>query len=868
MGHISTCGDPSRRSLTGWVQTPRRNGDDVTRPSPLAVLLLLVIMCAGSGILAVSRPSSGPAVSAQSDLCSLFAPAELVPLLGVEPGPGEAWGPFGSGCRWAVANGADAKIQKFPAEYFEDYGGSEGYRELDGIGNYAYFAPDAFGVRASALTGDAGYLVLADASADEAALVDLLRQFVQRSPGPPMLEMPSQPVGTPLPDASAAACHLATPEQVAIATGVDVVPGAASCSWEGDIPGGLFAVYLLDVPLVAFSADDGEPVPELGDQAYLDGFDVLYVRSGERGFSVQVLASGAGLPDTLTAQLAIARAVLDHLAGGTGEPTARPTLTLERALDVLAAAGIPVYEDPADTTPIRAPSEPVSPFRQLRHQVENLARDVSAGGGVPADQIDDLIPMPEDAVPFSYIVAGYVATASTPGAELARELMAGQDFDHPAALWFPTIVPTLFVGELTAAASASAGLASPSPGALAMVARSVVDREARLVAFDPCGDLDRFVGRVFSAVREAILKVVPSIPLVRDAIVWALTKGAGLAADAVKGLLRSIPWLQAARDGVQALALAATVVASLRQWTVPLTATPNRAHHSVAGSVSHVTLSARVDDGPGDLFSGPVRRCAELLGIQLPRGGAPGSTVEWRILDGAFHMAPGWEQDRTVGDTRRVRFSFTMTDEPLRSHEGGSLANAKILVQVVVHRQDVTQVANLIRGLISRAIPEAVWSAITRVLGDPIAKLTALTDPGSVVLVVAEFHGEPRPTPTPTPEPRATPVPPREGSGATFCGLYREMLLWWFGPSRSYWGSKTWFFEILTWLEDMRPHAPADLVWAVDVYDNLYRIHATTSGPEAVVLSVEWASQMPQATAALDSYCGIEPGDIPYRDPF
>jgi hypothetical protein len=114
-------------------------------------------------------------------------------------------------------------------------------------------------------------------------------------------------------------------------------------------------------------------------------------------------------------------------------------------------------------------------------------------------------------------------------------------------------------------------------------------------------------------------------------------------------------------------------------------------------------------------------------------------------------------------------------------------------------------------------------------------------------------------TPPPT-----TPDPER----TEFCRLYHDMLVWWFGESRSYWGSKTWFFEIVTWLEDMRPHAPADLLWAVDVYLNLYKIHATMSGPEAAVRSVEWAAQMGAATSALDAHCGIGPGDIPYRDPF
>lgn len=535
-------------------------------------------------------------------------------------------------------------------------------------------------------------------------------------------------------------------------------------------------------------------------------------------------------------------------------------LTVDDAIDTLAAAGIAVYEEPGATAPIREPAAPVSPFALLGFQVENLVRDAGAGGGVPADRIDDLIPMPEDTVPFSAVLAGYVATAVTPGGRAAAELMADQDLEVTSELWFPSLVLVLFVGEVAGAAETlearDARLDGPT-ARLAVGAGGPSVPDVRLAAADPCGDFSRFLAGTIQRVSDAILSVIPHIPFIGAAIDWALQR----IGDAAKELLGHVPFLTALREGVKLLALAATVVASLRDWPVSVTAAPTAAHHSVGATVEHVTLTAVVDDGPGDLFSDPVRTCAKLLDIELPRGGAPGSAVEWRILAGGEHMAPGLEQDRAIDASLRVRFGFDTADEPQRNHEGGRLASGRVAVEVTVKRQDVAQVRRLIEQVIVGAIPPVVWNAVVGLFGDPIAKLTAWTDPTGRGAATVSYHGEPQPSASPSdePSPSGSPSPspsPSSDPRDAFCSRYRALVAWGRAPTEEEL-SRPWAAYVASAFIDMRPFAPAHLVGSVDVAIETYSTYAIAEEPFNVPLAGPSAARLGDAVIAMHRYCGL-----------
>ena len=554
---------------------------------------------------------------------------------------------------------------------------------------------------------------------------------------------------------------------------------------------------------------------------------------------------------------------------GSGLPAAGPTVTVEDAIDVFADAGIAIFDDTSDTTPIQPVAEPVSPFALLRFQVTNLVRDANAGGGVPADLVDDLIPMPDDTVSFSGILAGYAATATTPGGRLTAELMAGQDLTRVEELWFPAISLALFVGETSAAAAdlaetgagGRAGPAARAPTADLALAVSRAEPRIELAALDPCGQFSNWFAGIIEGVSNAILSVVPRIPFIGAAIEWALKGLAGLAADAIKEVLAHVPFLDALKKGVQALALAVTVVAALRDWPVTVTASPTEAHRTVTFAPNHVTLTARIDDGPGDVIPDAVKSCATLFGVTLPKGGAVGSTVDWRVVAGGYHLAAGLTSDKVVGESRTLKAEADMADEPLTNHERGPLGFGPIRVAVTVHRQDVKQIEQLIKGMITDAIPPVVWNAVVAFTGDPIRKLTAWTDPTGSGALTATYHDEPSPSPSPSddPPPSEEPsasAPPTPDARDQFCTRYRALYTWSLNPTYEEL-SRDWARYLARAFVDMRPFAPANLASSLDHVIAAYTLYAEVDDPVNVPAAGPDASYIAEFLYGAHAYCGI-----------
>ncbi|NJC72225.1 hypothetical protein HC031_21250 [Planosporangium thailandense] len=439
-------------------------------------------------------------------------------------------------------------------------------------------------------------------------------------------------------------------------------------------------------------------------------------------------------------------------------PTRAASIGVNGAIDALAAAGVGVYDGPTATAPIRTPKA-ASPLRLLRSQVENLAKDADGGGGIGADAIDDMLPMPPESVPFSFVLAGYVAAAKTPGAERSRTLMAGQDLEQPRSLLFPTIVLTLFVAEATATAPAATG--QPTAVATAALDRpaGAPARPAALpiprLAAGPCGDFSAFFTTTLQKIAAAIVGVLPDIPFLKAAISWALTKGLALGLGAAKDLIERIPFIQALRSAIGTLALAVTVVAALRQWTVSVATQPATAHYRVGAEISGVKAIGTVDDRGGDVFSPEVRECATLLGIDLPRGGAAGSAAAWQVVAGGRHASPAYNQDTKVDAGKRTTFSLVMASESEDVHRGRRIANDQVVLRVTVKRQDVDKVRAFIEGAITKQLPSGVYAALTGVFGDPLAKIAAMTDFTGQGRLVAEYHlaDEPPASATPGPSP-------------------------------------------------------------------------------------------------------------------
>jgi hypothetical protein len=283
-----------------------------------AMLIAATVLACGAGARGgpVTTGEAGASTpAATSDLCGLFTAGELAPVLGAQPAPGSGGGPQETACLWNAGE-ADLMIQKVPVDYFEDPRAAEGYRQLDGIGDYAYVAGHAFGRVTAARTADAAYLVIASEGTDEAGQIEILRRFMERSPGAPALGGldPSLETDEPVAPGSGSAtdCAVST-EDVSEAAGIELAQGDG-CSWVAADAGTLFEVLVRDVSMSLFELLKGaEPVPGVGDEAYTDETGALYVRVGDRAVTINVITLSLSEEQALDVAVAVAGHVVESL---------------------------------------------------------------------------------------------------------------------------------------------------------------------------------------------------------------------------------------------------------------------------------------------------------------------------------------------------------------------------------------------------------------------------------------------------------------------------------------------------------------------------------------------------------------------------
>lgn len=104
-------------------------------------------------------------------------------------------------------------------------------------------------------------------------------------------------------------------------------------------------------------------------------------------------------------------------------------------------AGILVSDDPGQTRSGR------SPLSLITFQVEGMRSEVEHGNGYLGSELDDLVGSP-GGLPFSFLIAGWLADIDTPLADAGRELMGDQDWTQAPHLLFPSAVLTFFVADV------------------------------------------------------------------------------------------------------------------------------------------------------------------------------------------------------------------------------------------------------------------------------------------------------------------------------------------------------------------------------------------------------------------------------------
>lgn len=180
--------------------------------------------------------------------------------------------------------------------------------------------------------------------------------------------------------------------------------------------------------------------------------------------------------------------------------------------EAFEANGIAVIDDVTDEWPQAAlMASPSS-------AVEVMQSEIDSGGGMEGADLDELVPMPPGAPPFSYLIAAWLSEESTTRATTARTWFPPVvEWSSAQSIWYPRAALLLFVADAMEASiadfatpspttsSAPSGLAPVESPGMAVAAVFSGGPEAQALPQAPCsavsGFFSRTINQIFSAVQ-------------------------------------------------------------------------------------------------------------------------------------------------------------------------------------------------------------------------------------------------------------------------------------------------------------------------------------------------------------------------------
>jgi hypothetical protein len=484
----------------------------------------------------------------------------------------------------------------------------------------------------------------------------------------------------------------------------------------------------------------------------------------------------AGVDDTTWA-------LADRMMAATYTPDSTDAMTA-----ALARAGVATFSDPADQTPEVAITGTQSPFELLDFQAHALAVGAWAHTSWSGAELDQVLPVPDGPsglAPTSAVLAGYVAAVDTPGAQLARALMAGQNLLDPATLDFPGVVLVLFASDIASASASTAGpTLSPSPAAqidprLLALAQTGPGTVTFGVADDsggPCSTASAFIqgaiDRLFNALK---IQAQNNIVLAVLAAIWnwivdKLQKFVENIITTVTSLI-----LDYVRTIAGEIASVSEQITSVLPFAVAVSVTgPSGDVFDLTSASGPLTGAYVVNVTAGDLPDWPdvLKDCAQVAGIQLPDFHSKNVPLTWDSIevvapgDPLVAPVPISPTDASTDASGKAGWNFQTSADP--GDPSGPVESQLDIMHVTVHRPELDQVrAALTRALLG-FIPPILQDTVLYLIGkvDPAiagiqSSVNALLDRPGEAGALIRFHGKNQPTPVPT----ASPAP----SGETAC---------------------------------------------------------------------------------------------------
>ena len=457
--------------------------------------------------------------------------------------------------------------------------------------------------------------------------------------------------------------------------------------------------------------------------------------------------------------------------------------TTDAMTAALARAGVATFADPSSQAPEVAVSGTQSPLALLDFQTHALAVGAWADTTWSGAELDQVLPVPDGmsgVAPTSDVLAGYVAAVDTPGAQLARALMAGQNLLDPATVEFPGVVLVLFASD-TASASASGARPTLSPGpaaqvdsrllALAQTGPGAVSLSVADAPAGPCSTaaawIQGTIDRLFNALKiqaqnNIVLAVVAAI---WNWIVDKLQKFVENIITTVTSLIFGYVKVIAGE-----IATVAENIASVLPFAVAVSVTgPTSDQFDLTTSSGPMPGAYIVSVTAGDLPDWPdiLKDCAKVAGIQLPDFHAKNVPLTWGPLevvapgDPLLGPVPAGSTDAVTDATGSATWNFQTSTDP--GDKDGPIEHQVDIMHVAVHRPELDQIrAALTRALLG-FIPPILQDTVLYLIGKLYpaiagiqSSVNALLDRTGEGAAWFTYHGKVPPTPAPT---QATPGP-------------------------------------------------------------------------------------------------------------
>jgi hypothetical protein len=410
--------------------------------------------------------------------------------------------------------------------------------------------------------------------------------------------------------------------------------------------------------------------------------------------------------------------------------------SVDAAVAIFAANGVATYETPEAESPVQSVSEPTVPFKLLLDQVRVMAFEVNGEvAGIGGAELDTIVVTEPDVAPPSYILAGYVAAADTPGSVAARQIMRAEDWGveewrRAPDVVFPQLVMVLFLADVVRE-QMSVETADDSGPALAGFAPLQADRPVapgvdELVAQSgPCSAVANFISGALRTVFDALKLGEP-----KRGVFAVLTRiwnyVVSIVEDVVRGIVKAFTdqVLHAIGRAAAIVGTISTIISIVKPWKTTLQPLPITTEKGIEGirPVEHGNLIAKVAvPGPQEWPSW-AQDCARQAGRALPNLRPEGANVTW----GQVRQEPPAliTVDATaprLDYTGAAQLNFTtlvdFVDEPYVTLTGS------IWAHVSIERPGLQDLLDVAKRELWSEIPSVVVGPLQAFLGPSIANI-------------------------------------------------------------------------------------------------------------------------------------------------